>query len=136
MKKMLSILLMITLCLSFCACSLTRSYRTIRKEEIEKVEFWDQKQTAVALSADLIDRFVKLYNDAEFYKSYDPAVTGGTPDFGFIINFKDGTVVRVNDWEGGKFEISKVGNTEDRFYVESSDLYGFAEELGVVKSEN
>lgn len=100
----------------------------IESNQIEKIVAWTHNTAEYTLSEDDFAKFIELYNAAQY--GGKATGEGGTPDFGIIVYFSDGTYLRVNDFYG-KLEVGldKGSNKEAWYYISSNELYTFMAEL-------
>ncbi len=122
-----SALFIVILCASlFAAC---QRVEQIDANQVERIEVWHQLGGSLELTADDSARFIDLYNSSK----YEGKGTGdgGTPDFGILVYFRDGTYLSASDFFG-KLEVSlrtADGGQKAWYYISSKELYTFVSEL-------
>lgn len=119
MRKLMTVCLAILILFSVVGCA---RHRHVDIEQVDYVEVWSQPHSSQGhmLNEEDRARFVELYNGAE--SGGEPTGEGGTPDYGFRIVMKNGTIIRINEF-CGKHDF------ESDVYLNSEELAVFAEEL-------
>lgn len=126
-----SVSLIVMVCASlFAAC---QKIERIEENQVEKIVVWAQTADEHELSADDCARFIELYNASKYKSERTGEITAepGTPEFGAVVYFRDGTNLRLNDYDGfaGRdFQVSlrnADGNEETQHYISSKELYTF-----------
>ncbi len=119
----LTIFMLVTL---FSGCS---SKKEVKLDDIEYVVLWEQTNNEdYMLNEEDLKEFIKLYNSAVY--SGDGTGEGGTPEFGAVIKFKNGSFMRINEFCGNQrtFEITTHKENSERiewFYAENENLENF-----------
>ncbi len=120
----LTIFMLVTLLVG---CS--SSKKEVKLDDIEYVVLWEQTNNEdYMLNEEDLKEFIKLYNSAAY--SGEGTGEGGTAEFGAVIEFKDGSFMRINEFCGSQrtFEITTHKENSERtewFYAENEKLEKF-----------
>ena len=121
--------------LSLLLLTACRKLEKIDADLVEKIVLWEHSPPGIPLTAEESAKFIELYNASEY--DGKPTGEGGTPDFGIMVYFTDGTCLHANDFYGRleAWITNPEGHTQDDFYIRSQELYAFVSELAAKATE-
>ncbi len=127
MKKAAALLLAVVMLLSVTGCG----HDQVDLSDVEKVSLWP---LGIDLPEEESDKIIELYNQATYRG--EATGEGGTPEYGFIIYFKNGSCILVQEFLGQQdFEVSFRGSDGKRIkdqptiYLDNSELLSYVQEL-------
>lgn len=131
--QILSVLLIAALSISlFTAC---HKIEEIEESQVEKIVLWVHVKEDYELTAAEAAKFIELYNSSTC--GGEGTGEGGTPEFGIVVYFRDGTTLRANDFEDS-LEVTLHDSNEQRtawYYVKGEELYQFVSDLAETAPE-
>ena len=133
MKKAKTVRIVSALCIAALCVLLFASWRgahQIDPVRVEKIVISFNQAEGYELTAAESAAFIKSYNTSAY--AGEGTGEGGTPEFGITVHFRDGSILRVNDFSamGRNFEVSlrdAAGDKKAWYYVNSEELYAFVQ---------